>query len=131
MGRGCYSITVEGWTAEGAPSLRTLMGFLVASRSSCSAKYNEFLFLPTTNSPGTPMAKQQVAKSEPQRASYVTPRILTLKVNLSFASSNTDLNGLIGLGDHPHLPAPAETETRQNKGKAAGAAQAAILQRKE
>jgi len=33
------------------------------------------------------MAKQQVAKNEPQKVPYVTPRILTLKVDLSLASA--------------------------------------------
>jgi hypothetical protein len=33
------------------------------------------------------MAKPQVSKSEPQKAPYVTPRIITLKVDLSFATA--------------------------------------------
>ena len=52
----------------------------------------------------------------PQRAPYVKPKILTLKVDLSFASSATDLEDLIGLVDRPQLPAKAETP---HKAKAA------------
>jgi hypothetical protein len=33
------------------------------------------------------MGKPQVSKTESLKASYITPRILTLKVNPSFASS--------------------------------------------
>jgi hypothetical protein len=51
------------------------------------------------------MAKQQRAKIEPQKSSYVTPRILTLKVNLSFASA-TDLDDIFGLAIPPQSPVP-------------------------
>ena len=48
------------------------------------------------------MAKQQIAKIEPQKAPYVAPRILTLKVNLSFASSGPDdLAHIFGLAIRP------------------------------
>ena len=57
------------------------------------------------------MAKQQVAKSEPQKAPYVTPKILTLKVDLSFASSATNFEDLIDLVDHPERQVPGTTET--------------------
>ena len=36
------------------------------------------------------MAKPQVAKSEPQKAPYVKPKILTFKVNPSFASTEIE-----------------------------------------
>jgi len=36
------------------------------------------------------MAKPQVAKSEPQKAPYVKPKILTFKVNPSFASTGIE-----------------------------------------
>jgi hypothetical protein len=52
------------------------------------------------------MAKQQLTKSEPQKAPYVPPRILTLKVDLSFASSATDLDDIFGLAIHPQSPVP-------------------------
>ena len=57
------------------------------------------------------MAEEQIAKSEPQKAPYVKPRILTLKVDLSFASSATKLEDIIGLLDGSQLPVPAKTET--------------------
>ena len=57
------------------------------------------------------MAKQQVAKSEPQKAPYVTPKILTLKVDLSFASSATNFEDLIDLVNHPESLVPGTTET--------------------
>jgi hypothetical protein len=52
------------------------------------------------------MAKQQPTKIEPQKAPYVTPRILTLKVDLSFASSATDLDDIFGLAIPPQSPVP-------------------------
>ena len=44
------------------------------------------------------------AQSEPQKAPYVKPKILTIKVNLSFASSATNLEDIIALADTPQLP---------------------------
>ena len=51
------------------------------------------------------MAKPQVAVSEPARAPYVKPRILTLKADLSFASSVTTFEDIIALADPPQHPA--------------------------
>jgi hypothetical protein len=59
----------------------------------------------------TLMVEEKITKSEPQKAPYVTPKILTLKVDLSFASSATNLADLIDLLDRPGLPLPAKTET--------------------
>jgi hypothetical protein len=47
-------------------------------------------------------------KNEPQKAPYVTPRILTLKVDLSFASSATNFEALV---NYPEPPVPGTTET--------------------
>ena len=52
------------------------------------------------------MAKEQLAKIEPQKAPYETPRIFALKVNLSFASSATDLDDIFGLAIPPQSPVP-------------------------
>ena len=71
-----------------------------------------------TNDRGTPMAKQQLAKIEPQKAPYVTPRILTLKVNLSFASSADALDDIVGLA-RPQALEPDKPEIPQSK-RAAG-----------
>jgi len=57
------------------------------------------------------MAKEQTANGEPERAPYVTPKILTLKVDLSFASSATNFEDLIDSLDSPEPPVPAKTET--------------------
>jgi len=54
------------------------------------------------------MAKPQ-AQSEPQKAPYVKPKILTLKVDLSFASSATNFEDLIQM---PLEPAKAETPSK-------------------
>ena len=62
------------------------------------------------------MAEEKTTKSEPQKAPYVTPRILTLKVDLSFASSATNFEDIIGLPDRPQRPAKTETT---HKAKAA------------
>ena len=58
-----------------------------------------------------PMAKQQIAKTQPQKAPYVTPEIRTLKVSLSFASSASTLHEIFGLArpqalksDQPEIP---------------------------
>ena len=66
------------------------------------------------------MAKQQLAKIQPQKAPYETPRILTLKVNLSFALSATDLDDdYFGLWvARPQDPEPDKTEIPQSKPKA-------------
>ena len=60
------------------------------------------------------MAKPQVSKSEPQKAPYVTPKILTLKVELSFASSVTNFEDIIYLRDlpQPQLPDKAEAPSK-------------------
>ena len=68
---------------------------------------------------GNPMAKQQVAKSEPQKAPYVTPKILTLKVDLSFASSATNFEDLIDSVNYPERPVPGTTETLSKSKSAA------------
>jgi hypothetical protein len=62
------------------------------------------------------MAKPQ-AQSEPQKAPYETPKILTLKVDLSFASSATDVEDLIQM---PPKPAKAETPSRTKAAVAGG-----------
>ena len=65
---------------------------------------------------GTPMDKPQ-AQSEPQKAPYVKPKILTLKVDLSFASSATNFEDIIALA----APQPAApTKEPPVKAKAAG-----------
>jgi hypothetical protein len=64
------------------------------------------------------MAKPQ-PQSEPQKAPYVTPNILTLKVDPSFASSATNLEDIIDLLDHPQLTVPAKAETPHKANKAA------------
>jgi hypothetical protein len=60
------------------------------------------------------MAKEQLAKIQPQKAPYETPRILTLKVNLSFASSATALNDIFGLA-RPQPLEPDKPEIPQSK----------------
>jgi hypothetical protein len=57
------------------------------------------------------MAEEKTTKSESQKAPYVTPKILTLKVDLSFASSATNFEDLVDLLDRPQPPVPAKTET--------------------
>ena len=58
------------------------------------------------------MAEEKIPKSESQKAPYVTPKILTFKVSLSFASSATNFDDdLIDLLDRPQAPVPAKTET--------------------
>jgi hypothetical protein len=52
------------------------------------------------------MVRPQASKSEPQKAPYVTPKILTLKVDLSFASSAADLDDIFGLAISPQSPVP-------------------------
>jgi hypothetical protein len=64
------------------------------------------------------MDKQQIAKIQSQKAPYVTPRILTLKVNLSFASSGTDLDHPLVLA-RPQALEPDKPEIPQSK-RAAG-----------
>ena len=61
------------------------------------------------------------AQSEPQKAPYVKPKILTLKVDLSFASSATNFEDLIALADHPPLlPAPNKEPTVKAKATGVG-----------
>ena len=57
------------------------------------------------------MDKQQIAKIQAQKAPYVTPKIRTLKVDLSFASSASTLQNIFGLArpqalerDKPEIP---------------------------
>ena len=64
------------------------------------------------------MAKPQ-PQSEPQRAPYVTPKILTLKVDLSFASSATNLEDILDLLDRPQHTVPAKAEAQHKANKAA------------
>jgi hypothetical protein len=64
------------------------------------------------------MAKPQ-PQSEPQKAPYVTPKILTLKVDLSFASSATNLEDITDLRDRPQLTVPAKAEAPHKANKAA------------
>jgi hypothetical protein len=59
------------------------------------------------------MAKQEAAQSEHQKAPYVTPAIVTRKVNLSFASSATKLGQLRDVVDPSQELGAAET--RQSK----------------
>ena len=65
------------------------------------------------------MAEEKTPKSESQKAPYVTPKILTLKVDLSFASSATNLEDLIDLLDHPQAPLLAKVETPHKASSAA------------
>jgi len=60
------------------------------------------------------MDKQQIAKIQPQKAPYVTPKIRTLKVDLSLASSATTLDDLFGLA-RPQAPEPDKPEISQSK----------------
>jgi len=64
------------------------------------------------------MAKPQ-PQSEPQRAPYVAPKILTLKVDLSFASSATNLEDILDLIDRPQPAVPAKAEAPDKANKAA------------
>jgi hypothetical protein len=57
------------------------------------------------------MDKKQIAKIQPQKAPYVTPRIRTLKVSPSFASSASTLHDIFDLAraqalesDKPETP---------------------------
>lgn len=59
------------------------------------------------------MSKEEVEPTEPQKAPYVRPAIVTLKVNLSFASSATELGQLLDGADLSQDLGPAET--RQSK----------------
>ena len=65
------------------------------------------------------MAEEKTPKSESQKAPYVTPKILTLKVDLSFASSATNLEDIIDLLDRPQLTVPAKAEAQHKANKAA------------
>ena len=61
-------------------------------------------------------------KKKPQRASLrklPTPKILTLKVDLSFASSATNFEDIIALLDRPQLTVPAKAEAPDKANKAA------------
>jgi hypothetical protein len=64
------------------------------------------------------MDKNQIAKIQPQKAPYVTPRILTLRVSLSFASSADALDDIFGLA-RPQALEPDKPEIPQSK-RAAG-----------
>jgi hypothetical protein len=56
------------------------------------------------------MAEEKTTKSESQKAPYVTPKIVILKVDLSFASAATNFDDHVDLLDR-QPPVPAETET--------------------
>ena len=64
------------------------------------------------------MDKQEIAKIQPQKAPYVTPKIRTLKVSLSFASSASTLHDIFGLA-RPQALEPDKPETPRSK-RAAG-----------
>jgi hypothetical protein len=64
------------------------------------------------------MDKQEIAKIQPQKAPYVTPKIRTLKVSLSFASSASTLNDIFDLA-RPQALEPDKPETPRSK-RAAG-----------
>ena len=64
------------------------------------------------------MVKSQASKSESQKAPYVTPKILTLKVDLSFASSATNFEDVIDLVNYPKRPVPGTTEPSKAKSAA-------------
>ena len=64
------------------------------------------------------MDKQEIAKIQPQKAPYVTPKIRTLKVSLSFASSASTLNDIFDLA-RPQALEPDIPETPRSK-RAAG-----------
>ena len=53
---------------------------------------------------------KQISKSEPQKAPYVTPKILTLKVDLSFAAAPSS----------KWFPVSTETEMPESQAKAWG-----------
>ena len=65
------------------------------------------------------MAEEKTTKTEPQKAPYVTPKIITLEVDLSFASSATNLEDIIYLRDRPQLAVRAKRETPDKANKAA------------
>ena len=65
------------------------------------------------------MAEEKTTKSEPQKTPYVKPKILTLKVDLSFASSATNFEDIIGLPDRPQLTVAAKAEAPDKANKAA------------
>jgi hypothetical protein len=56
------------------------------------------------------MPEEQIPNSKPSKLRYVTPRILTLKVDLSFASSATKFEDLIQM--------PPERAKTERPGKA-------------
>ena len=74
------------------------------------------VYAPSAGCEQQPMAKQQIAKTQPQKAPYVTPKIRTLKVSLSFASSASTLHDIFGLArpqalepDKPEIPRSKRT----------------------
>ena len=75
------------------------------------------VYAPSAGCDQQPMAKQQIAKTQPQKAPYVTPRIRTLKVSLSFASSASTLHDIFGLARAQALE-PDKPEIPQGKRKA-------------
>jgi hypothetical protein len=60
------------------------------------------------------MDKKQIAKIQPQKAPYVTPRIRTLKVSLSFASSAATVHDIFDLA-RPQALEPDKPETPRRK----------------
>ena len=79
--------------------------------------FEHYFLTPSHKTQGIPMAEE---KKESQKAPYVTPKILTLKVDLSFASSVTNFEDLIDLVNHPERLVPGTTETPTKAKAAAG-----------
>jgi hypothetical protein len=66
------------------------------------------------------MAKEQTANGDPERALYVKPCILTLKVELSFASAATNFEDILDLLDSPQLPTPNKEPPAKAKATGVG-----------
>ena len=62
----------------------------------------------------TSMDKKQIAKIQPQKAPYVTPRMRTLRVSLSFASPATTLHDIFDL-TRPQTLEPDKPEIPRSK----------------
>ena len=65
------------------------------------------------------MAEERPTQSEPHKAPYVKPKILTLKVDLSFASSATNFEDVVDLLDRPQVTVSAKAEAPHKANKAA------------
>ena len=81
-----------------------------------------FIFTPQLETQDTLMVEENTPESESQKAPYVKPKILTLKVDLSFASSATDLEDDIidSLGPQPTKPAIVETPPKASNAAVGG-----------